>query len=336
MLLAVVVMVALVLIALSVAAPIVARQLRREKEVESQHRMEQYVRAIQLYQRTFPGQYPASIKALENSNNVRFLRHVYVDPLTGKADYKLIHQGEQKTKIHVFFGKELDGLAASLGSAAGMQSSGGMGAPVGGGATNVSSTNALNSGFGGATIGAGAGASTPTTTDSSGGTSGSSGTGSTTSGTTGATGTNGTTSSNGTSGSGDSTGTSALGDGTLGVIVGVGTSRSGTSITEPNAQTSYETWEFWYDPNIEMLKQGVNVTGGGVSSQSASSFGQNAVTGQPNSGGAGTSGSAGASSFGSSSFGSSSFGSPSTGASGTSPSGTTGSTNPNSSTPNPF
>ena len=337
MLLAVVVMVALVLIALSVAAPIVARQLRREKEVESQHRMEQYVRAIQLYQRTFPGQYPASIKALEKSNNVRFLRHVYVDPLTGKADYKLIHQGEQKTKIHVFFGKELDGLAASLGSAAGMQSGGGMGAPVGGGSTNVSSTNALNSGFGGATIGAGAGTSTPgTTTDASGGSSGSSGTGSATSGTTGTTGTSGNTSTNGTTGSSDSTGTSALGDGTLGLIVGVGTSKSGTSITEPNAQTSYETWEFWYDPNIEMLKQGVNVTGGGMSSQSASSFGQNAVSGQPNSGGAGATGSTGASGFGSSSFGSSSFGAPSTGSSGTSPTGTTGSANPNSSTPNPF
>ena len=133
MLLAVVVMVALVLIALSVAAPVVARQLQREKEVESQHRMQQYVRAIQLYQRKFPGQYPASIKVLENTNNVRFLRHVYVDPLTGKADYKLIHLGEQKTKIHVFFGQELAGLAASLGSAAGMQSGGGVGAGAVGG-----------------------------------------------------------------------------------------------------------------------------------------------------------------------------------------------------------
>jgi hypothetical protein len=337
MLLAVVVMVALVLIALSVAAPIVARQLRREKEVESQHRMEQYVRAIQLYQRTFPGQYPPSIKALENSNNVRFLRHVYVDPLTGKADYKLIHQGEQKTKIHVFFGQELGGLAASLGSAAGMQSSGGMGA-MGGGATNVNSTNALNSGFGGATIGAGTGtgASTPGTTDASGGTNGASSTGSTTNGTTGTSGTTGTNGTTGTSGSSGSTGTSAFGDGTLGVIVGVGTSKSGTSITEPNAQTSYETWEFWYDPRIEMLKQAVNVTGGGMSSQSASSFGQNAVSGQPNSGGAGTNGSTGTNGFGSSSFGSSGFGSPSTGSNGTSPTGTTGSTNPNSSTPNPF
>ena len=80
----------------------------------------------------------------------------------------------------------------------------------------------------------------------------------------------------------------------LGVIVGVGTSKSGTSITEPNAQTTYETWEFWYDPRIEMLKQGVNITGGGMTggggtpgggmgSQSASSFGQSATSGLSNS-----------------------------------------------------
>jgi type II secretory pathway pseudopilin PulG len=300
MLLAVVVMVAILLIVLSVAAPVVARQLQREKEVESQHRMEQYVRAVQLYQRKFPGQYPASIKVLESTNNMRFLRHVYVDPLTGKADYKLIHLGEQKTKIHVFFGQELGGLAASLGSAAGMQSGGGIGggAGLGGGATNVTSTNALNSGFGGATIGAGSGTSGV-----------------------GATGGSGVGSTNGTSGSsGSSSSDSSIGS--LGVIVGVGTAKSGTSITQPNAQTSYESWEFWYDPRIEMLKQGVNVTGGGMTgsgaagsgmgSQSATSFGQNGVTGQPNSPTNGTTGN--------------------TGNNGTS----SGTANPNSSTPNPF
>ena len=287
MLLAVVVMVAILLIFLAMAAPVVARQLQREKEVESQHRMEQYVRAIQLYQRKFPGQYPASIKVLENTNNVRFLRHVYVDPLTGKADYKLIHLGEQKTKIHVFFGQELGGLAASLGSAAGMQSGGGVSAGgLAGGSTNVTSTNALNSGFGGATIGAGSG-----------------------------------TNSTGTSGTGTNAGSSSDSSiGSLGVIVGVGTAKSGTSITEPNAQTTYEAWEFWYDPRIEMLKQGVNVTGvgmtggapgAGTGSQSASGFGQNGVTGQPNSPTNGTAGTTGTN-------------------------GTSGTANPNSSTPNPF
>jgi hypothetical protein len=74
-----------------------------------------------------------------------------------------------------------------------------------------------------------------------------------------------------------------FGDSTGGVIVGVGTSKTGNSVTEPNGQTTYETWEFWYDPRIEALKKGVSLTGGGISSQAASSFGSDATSGQPNS-----------------------------------------------------
>jgi hypothetical protein len=61
-------------------------------------------------------------------------------------------------------------------------------------------------------------------------------------------------------------------DPTGGVIVGVGTAKTGISVTEPNGQTTYETWEFWYDPRIEMLKRGVIITGAEVSSQSVSNF----------------------------------------------------------------
>ncbi len=55
MLLAMVVAIFLVLVALSVAAPRMARELRREREVEAVHRGNQYVRAIQLYTEAWNG-----------------------------------------------------------------------------------------------------------------------------------------------------------------------------------------------------------------------------------------------------------------------------------------
>jgi hypothetical protein len=78
------------------------------------------------------------------------------------------------------------------------------------------------------------------------------------------------------------------------VIVGVGTARTGESITEPNAQTTYESWEFWYDPRIELLKKAVSLTGGGISSTDAGSLGTglNGLGGA--SGATGASGSTGA------------------------------------------
>ena len=241
MLLAVVVMCALVLLALSVAAAVVAKDLRRDKEIASQQYMQEYVRAIQLYYRK-NNSYPPSMKALEQTNNIRYLRQKFVDPLTGKDDWRIIHQGEQKTTIKSFFGKELAGLpggGGGLGSAAGMQS-GAAGASAGG-ATTISA-GGLAGGFNGATIG-----------------------------------TTGSTGASGASGSTGSSGTGMFGDSTGGIIVGVGTSRTGNSITEPNGQTTYETWEFWYDPRIELLKAKVNILGGGVSSTSASGFGQSAT-----------------------------------------------------------
>ncbi len=251
MLVAVIVMVALVLIALSVAAPVVAKDLRRQKEIESQHRAQQYVRAIRLYYRK-THTYPPSIDALKNTNNIRFLRQEYVDPLTGKSDWKLLHLGEQKTTVKGFFGQELGGIASSgLGSAAGMSS--GIGTPIGGtnSTSTIGATSPLAGGFQGAST-------TSTTPGSSGGLFGSSG----------ATG---------------STGSSGLGGG--GAIIGVGTARTGTSISTPNQQSTYDTWEFWYDPRIEQLYQkgqtNAGMGSGALGSQPASSFGTG-INGQPN------------------------------------------------------
>ncbi len=242
MLLAVVVMVAIVLITLAAAAPVIARDLRRDKEVESEMRAQQYVRAIRLYQRKFANQYPPSIEALEKSNNIRFLRKQYVDPLTGKSDWRLIRQGQQQTTIKIPFGQEIAGIASA-----------GLGTAVGSASNAVSNsgtpctTNALSAGF--------AGANCPS-------------------------------SSTGI----QSTDATKLSGG--GPIVGVGTARSGDSILTPGNQSTYETWEFWYDPSIEQLYKksqilgggglGGGGTGSGIGSTDAGSFGTD-INGKSNS-----------------------------------------------------
>jgi 2,3-bisphosphoglycerate-independent phosphoglycerate mutase len=53
-------------------------------------RGEQYERAIQLYYRAFQ-RYPPNLDALDNTNNRRFLRHRYKDPMTDKDEWRLIH-----------------------------------------------------------------------------------------------------------------------------------------------------------------------------------------------------------------------------------------------------
>lgn len=100
---------ALMLIALAVAAPRIATSIQRDKEIELVHRGEQYRRAIKLYYRKF-GAYPTSINQLLNTDNIRFLRKRYTDPITGKDDWRIIHLGQAKVPPMGFFGQPLAGL----------------------------------------------------------------------------------------------------------------------------------------------------------------------------------------------------------------------------------
>lgn len=70
--------------------PRVAFESEREKEQLLIDRGNQYKRAIQLYYVAFK-RYPARIEDLEHTNDKRFLRRRYVDPYTGKDDWRLIH-----------------------------------------------------------------------------------------------------------------------------------------------------------------------------------------------------------------------------------------------------
>jgi hypothetical protein len=85
-------MAAAVAIMLYLELPRVAFEAQRSQEQLLIERGEQYKRAIQLYFRKFK-QYPATMEALETTNNVRFLRRRYADPLTGKDEWRLIHVG---------------------------------------------------------------------------------------------------------------------------------------------------------------------------------------------------------------------------------------------------
>jgi len=42
------------------------------------------------------GRYPNTIDQLVKTNNQRFLRKRYLNPMTGKDDWRIIHNGEQK------------------------------------------------------------------------------------------------------------------------------------------------------------------------------------------------------------------------------------------------
>jgi type II secretory pathway pseudopilin PulG len=83
---------AVVAIHLYIVLPNRAFEQQREREQQLIERGEDYERAIRLYFRRFH-QYPASLQALENTNSERFLRRQYVDPMTGKRDWRLIHIG---------------------------------------------------------------------------------------------------------------------------------------------------------------------------------------------------------------------------------------------------
>jgi len=83
-------MAACIAISLYYEIPRFAMESQRAREQLLIDRGEQYKRAIQLYYNKTK-RYPAEIKDLESFQNTRFLRHRYLDPMTGKEEWRLIH-----------------------------------------------------------------------------------------------------------------------------------------------------------------------------------------------------------------------------------------------------
>ena len=86
------VMAAAIAITLFMELPRVAFEVQRGKEQLLVDRGEQYKRAIQIFYRKNKRD-PANMDELEKYQEMRFLRHRYKDPFTGKEEWRLIHVG---------------------------------------------------------------------------------------------------------------------------------------------------------------------------------------------------------------------------------------------------
>ncbi len=86
----VVLMAAVIAISLYMEVPRVAFESQRQKEQLLIDRGEQYKRAIKVFFNTNK-RWPAKLEDLENFNGRRFLRKRYIDPMTGKDEWRPIH-----------------------------------------------------------------------------------------------------------------------------------------------------------------------------------------------------------------------------------------------------
>jgi type II secretory pathway pseudopilin PulG len=79
-----------VLVTLSGAVINWQKAMQREREEELIYRGKQFMRAVELWQRKFPGTYPTTIDALLSTNNSRFLRKKWKDPITNSDEWRLL------------------------------------------------------------------------------------------------------------------------------------------------------------------------------------------------------------------------------------------------------
>jgi type II secretory pathway pseudopilin PulG len=271
MLVVVIFILAILMLSLTVAAPVVKKEIQRDREVEMMHRGKQYARAVKLYYKKF-GAYPPNMDALVKTNDVRFLRKKYVDMTTGKEEWKIIRVGQQKTPTTGFFGQPLGAAGATASPVAGATPIGG--ASLGG----PGSPGAGSSMFGSTSSGPG---TPPAPGDSTGG----------------ADATNPMSSS---AGSPFASGLSGQSFGGM-PIMGFSPNSPKESILVYKKKNHYNEWEFLYDPRSDLMTMGGNqgnigqpiggsttpVGGGGIGSGFTinGSSGSNGIFGGSNPGG---------------------------------------------------
>ena len=317
-LLALLLIVAVMGIVALAALPSFKFSMQRDREEEMIHRGAQYSNAIRRFYKKF-GRYPTKIEDLENSNNIKFLRKRYKDPMNCKAgkcaDFKLLYYADAQSQI-TGFGGGVGGMIPGMGSAgglAGAATSGGLGqnssfgqnsfgqsSPFGGSSSSSFGGNSSSSSFGQNQQGPGQNqTNTPAGSDpSQTGTPGTPGTG--TDDSSSATGAN-SSSPFGQSGNGQSSNQlGASGQVIGGPIVGVATALKSDdpTIREFNHKKKYKDWVFVYDPaqdvgrlittpyqpQLQGFGQAPNVNGQNGSSQPGSGFGNSNGFGSSSSG----------------------------------------------------
>jgi type II secretory pathway pseudopilin PulG len=146
------------IVTLTVTVPI-KFETQRDQEQEMIHRGVQYTRAIRGFYKKF-GRYPTKLEDLDNTNNLRYLRKHYKDPLNKNQDFRLLHFGEPGVSLALsggIGGGSIPGASAvgapnaagASGSAFGGSTFGGGNSAFGGGAGNSAFGGAGGSGFGG-------------------------------------------------------------------------------------------------------------------------------------------------------------------------------------------
>jgi type II secretory pathway pseudopilin PulG len=237
MLVAVMFMLAVLILTMAIAVPRVREDIQRDREIETMHRGLQYARAIKLYYKKFQA-YPPNVDALVKTNEIRFLRKRYIDPITGKDDWKPIPFGQNKTPFVMgFFGQALMSGSTLAGTGPGGISGA---SPIG----SSSSSSTGNSSFGsssagGSSIFAPSGTTSPTGTNPTAG---------------GSTAPSGTDSSGSSSDSGSGLSSNQVFGG--GGIVGFSPDSPKESILTYKKKNHYNQWEFLYSPQQDQLMQG--------------------------------------------------------------------------------
>lgn len=152
MLLILLIFLAMFIIAMGAAAPRLAQQVKRDREIEMIHRGEQYARAVKRFVKK-TGQYPTRIEQLENTNNIRFIRKRYKDPMSTKEDgeWKLVRQTDIQL-LQGALGTGSGDAGTTAGNGNGLNTGSGSGGTQGtqtGGGTQGGLGSAIQGGLGG-------------------------------------------------------------------------------------------------------------------------------------------------------------------------------------------